>query len=303
MKRVLITGVSGFLGSNLALHFQREGWATWGTHHSRAAAFKDIQERVLDVCLPDSIARILDEAQPDLVIHAAAMAAPDDCAADIPATRQINVQGPKLMAAACAQRGIKLVFTSTDLVFPGDRAFQTELDATRPLGVYGKSKVDAEQEVLAAAHGAARPLVARMALMYGWGRGVAKGRNLAEKWLKTLLTGGRAQSFTDQFRTALYVEDACVALRLAAEKDLQGLLHVAGPDRVSRYDLAVSLAKAFSLPPEAILAGSAQDVVFRDPRPLDLTLSIERLKQETGFTPRGMTAGVEEMHQDLLRQA
>jgi dTDP-4-dehydrorhamnose reductase len=301
MPRVLITGVSGFLGSNLALHFQREGWLVWGTHHAHAAAFKDIQERVLDICVPDEIARVLDEAKPDAVIHAAAMAAPDDCAADLPATRQINVQGPRLMAEACAARGIKLVFTSSDLVFAGDKPFQVETDAPSPLGVYGKSKADAEIEVLGAS--GCRPLAARMALMYGWGRGVAKGRNLAEKWLRTLLTGGRAQSFTDQFRTALYVEDACIALRLAIEKDLRGILHVAGPERVSRYDLAVNLARAFSLPPEAIIPGSALDVVFHDPRPLDLTLSVERLKTETGFTPRGMQAGVEEMHQDLLRQA
>lgn len=301
MPRILITGVSGFLGSNLALHFQREGYSVWGTHHSRANSFKDVQARVLDICVPDEIARVLDECKPDAVIHAAAMAAPDDCAADIPATRQINVQGAKLVAAACAQRGIKLIFTSTDLVFDGQKPFQGEKDVTHPLGVYGKSKVDAEAEVLMST--GARPLVTRMSLMYGWGRGTAKGRNLAEKWLKTLLTGGRAQSFTDQFRCALYVEDACIGLRSVLEKGLQGIVHIAGSERVSRYDLAVALAKAFSLPAEAILAGSAQDVVFRDPRPLDLTLSIERLKTETGFTPRGMLAGVEEMHQDLLRQA
>ena len=301
MKRILITGVSGFLGSNLALHFQREGWTVWGTHHSRANAFKDIQARILDICLPDEISRVLDEAKPEVVLHAAAMAHPDECADDIPATRQINVQGAKLMAQACAERGIKIVFTSTDLVFDGQKPFQVEGDVTHALGVYGKSKVDAEKEVLAAT--GAKPLVARMALMYGWGRGTAKGRNLAEKWLKTLLTGGRAQSFTDQFRTALYVEDACIALRKVIEAGLEGTVHIAGPERVSRYDLAVALAKAFSLAPEAILASSAQDVVMKDPRPLDLTLSIDHLIQSTGFTPRPMLAGVEEMHQDLLRQA
>jgi dTDP-4-dehydrorhamnose reductase len=301
MKRVLITGASGFLGGNLALQFQRQGWTVWGTHHAHAAAFKDIQERVLDICVPEAIARVLDEAKPDAVIHTAAMAAPDDCAADVPATRQINVQGPKLLAGACAQRGIKLLFTSTDQVFSGAKAFQVEDDTVQPLGVYGKSKVDAEKEILSAS--AARPLVVRLPLMYGWGRGPAKGRNFAEKWLRTLLTGGKIQAFTDQWRTPLYVEDAATALRLLLEADLQGTVHVAGPDRVNRYELGVQLARAFSLPESGILASSVNDTVYRDPRPADVSLSIERLRQATGFTPLGMAAGVEEMHQDLLRQA
>ena len=300
-KRILITGASGFLGGNLALHFQREGWITWGAHHAHAAAFKDIQARVLDICLPDAIARILDEAKPDAVIHAAAMAAPDDCAADIPATRQINVQGPKLLATACAQRGIKLVFISTDLVFSGDKAFQIENDQPRPLGVYGKSKVDAEKEVLAAT--ASKPLVARLPLLYGWGRGPAKGRNFAEQWLRLLLTGGRVQAFNDQFRTPLYVEDAAIGLRLCLEKNLEGIVHIAGPERVSRYDLGVKLAQVFSLPVESVLASSVNDVVYRDPRPSDVTLSINHLRESTGFSPRGLADGIEEMHQDLLRQA
>jgi dTDP-4-dehydrorhamnose reductase len=301
MPRILITGVSGFLGSNLALHFQKQGWSVWGTHRSRPAAFTDVTERVLDICRPDEIARVLDEAKPDAVIHSAAMAAPDDCAADVPATRQINVQGPRLMAEACATRGIKLVFTSTDLVFAGDKPYQLETDPPKPLGVYGKSKVDAEVEVLGA--GGARPVAARLALLYGWGRGAARGRNLAEQWLRQLLTSAKVQSFSDQFRTALYVEDACTALRLAVEKDLRGILHVAGPERVSRYELAVRLAREFSLPEDSVLAGSALDAVFRDPRPLDVTLNIDRLKNEAGFTPRGPAEGVKHMHEDLLSQA
>jgi dTDP-4-dehydrorhamnose reductase len=143
----------------------------------------------------------------------------------------------------------------------------------------------------------------RLPLMYGWGRGPAKGRNFAEKWLRALLTGGKVQAFTDQWRTPLYVEDAATALRLLLEKEAEGIVHVAGPDRVNRYELGLQLAKAFSLAPEAVIASSVNDTVYRDPRPADVSLSIEKLKTATGFTPLGMAAGIEEMHQDLLKQA
>jgi dTDP-4-dehydrorhamnose reductase len=262
---ILITGASGFLGGNLALHLQRHGFTVSGAYHERPVTFDGIETLALDVCLPDAMAEALDRVKPAAVIHTAAMAAPDACAADVPATRQINVQGPKLLAAACAARGIKMIFTSTDLVFSGERAFQSETDPVKPLGVYGRSKADAEIAVLDAT--AAKPLVMRLPLMYGWGRGPAKGRNFSEQWLRSLLTGGKIAAFTDQWRTPLYVEDAANALRLAVEKDLQGIVHVAGPDRVNRHDIGVKLAKAFSLPEASVIASSVNDVVYRDPPP------------------------------------
>ena len=111
------------------------------------------------------------------------------------------------------------------------------------------------------------------------------------------------QAFNDQFRTPLYVEDAAIGLRLCLEKNLEGTVHIAGPERVSRYDLGVKLAQSFSLPVESVLATSVNDVVYRDPRPSDVTLSINHLKESTNFSPRGLADGIEEMHQDLLRQA
>src|SRR4051812_11560690 len=114
MPKVLITGVSGFLGSNVAPHFARHGWEVWGTYHGNEPKFPGVTARRLDIVQPFLIASLLDEVKPDALIHAAAIADPEMAAADLPATRQINVQGSKLLAAACAERGIKFAFASTD---------------------------------------------------------------------------------------------------------------------------------------------------------------------------------------------
>jgi dTDP-4-dehydrorhamnose reductase len=295
-KRALITGIGGFLGSNLAAHLLQHGWAVYGGYRSKASGLKGVQERPLDVCLPQAIADAMAWAQPSAVFHLAAMADPDDCASDVPATRQINVQGAKLMAAAAAQAGARFVFPSTDQVCDGSRAMADELSPTKPLGVYGTSKRDAEAAVLEAAGD--RALVLRLALTYGWGRGSAKGRNFAEKWLRMILTGGRQAAFTDQWRTPIYAEDACEALRLGVDKGWSGLLNLAGPDRMNRYDFAVRLAKEFGFPEGSVQAASASDVVFKDPRPADSSLSTDKLRG-LGFQPRGVDAGLKAMHRAL----
>jgi dTDP-4-dehydrorhamnose reductase len=291
----LITGIGGFLGSNLAAHLQQHGWSVYGGYHSKASGLKGVQERPLDVCLPAAISEAVAWAQPTAVFHLAAMADPDACAADPPATRQINVQGAKLMAAAAAQAGARFVFPSTDQVCDGSRAMADELALAKPLGVYGASKRDAEAAVFEAAPQA---LVVRLALTYGWGRGSAKGRNFSEKWLRTILTGGRQAAFTDQWRTPIYAEDACEALRMGADKGWTGLLNLAGPDRMNRYDFAVRLAKEFGFPEGSVQAASAKDVVFKDPRPDDSSLSTDKLRA-LGLQPRGVDAGLKAMHRAL----
>jgi len=231
-----------------------------------------------------------------VVYHLAAIASPDACAEDPPAARHINVQGAKIVAQAAAKAGARVVFASTDQVFDGARGRYTEADPAAPLGVYGKSKSDAEAVVREAAGPDA--LIVRLALTYGWGRGGARGRNFSEQWLRTLLMGGRIRGFTDQWRTPIYAADACEALRLAYEKGWRGILNVGGPERATRHDFAVRLATEFRFPAEAVQAASLNDVVFRDPRPPDASLDISRLRA-LGFEPRGLDRGLADMHADL----
>ncbi|HTB21544.1 MAG TPA: NAD(P)-dependent oxidoreductase [bacterium] len=292
-RRALITGLGGFLGSNLALHLARHGWSVWGSWHGKDPGLAGVQARHLDVCVPAEVDALVAESAPEVVFHLAAIAQPDACADDEPAARHINVQGAKIVAKAARRAGAALVFTSTDQVFDGSRALWSESDVPEPLGAYGRSKRDAEKAVLEASDGEA--LVLRLALTYGWGRGGAHGRNFAEQWLKTLLTGGRVPAFTDQWRTPIYAEDACEAMRLGAERGWKGLLHLAGPERASRHDFAVRLAREFRFPAEQMQAASLKDMVFRDPRPADASLDTARLRS-LGFEARGLDQGLKDMH-------
>jgi dTDP-4-dehydrorhamnose reductase len=297
-KRVIVTGASGFLGSNLALHCVAEGYEVWGTYLSKPFTLAGIQVRKLDVCVPQAIEDLMAEVKPTYVFHCAAISQPDVAARDVAATRQINVQGPKLLAEAAARHGAKIIFTSTDLVFDGSVKFVTEKDPTNPLGVYAKSKLDAESAILAVE--GSRAAVVRTVLMYGWGKAV--GRSFAENWLRSFLTSNPIRAFTDQYRCPIWVGDLCEAMLAIAEKDLQGIFHAAGPERMNRHDFARRLATEFALNPDLALPSSMLDHIFEDPRPMEASLNIDKLKSLIGFQPLGVDAGLRLMHDKLRAQ-
>jgi dTDP-4-dehydrorhamnose reductase len=293
-QRALVTGASGFIGSNVAVHLRDKGWAVWGTHLGQDCKIQGVTARKLDICLPAQVEALLDEVQPAAVFHLAAIAKPDDAARDLPAARQINVQGTKILAEACGRRGVKLVYTSSDMVFAGGEQWLREESPTHPLGVYGRSKLDGEAELLKVE--AARGAVLRTSLCYGWGR--ATGRCFAENWIRSLLTSRPIGCFTDQWRCPIAAEDLVAAMLLAVEKDLRGVFHAVGPERINRLDFGLKLAREFALPESLVRPQSMHDVAFDDPRPGELLLSIDKLKAQ-GWDPLGVDAGLKRMHETL----
>src|SRR5512143_2980412 len=123
--RILVTGASGLLGLNLALSAARLSEPTGGSHlvfgtvkdHVlRTDAFQTIQT---DLLVPGAMERLLDQTQPDWVIHCAAMANVDACEADPEQARKMNSELPAKLAAYVARGGARLVHISTDAVFDG----------------------------------------------------------------------------------------------------------------------------------------------------------------------------------------
>ena len=128
-------------------------------------------------------------------MHAAVLGRADHCEARPEEAERVNARLPGTLAAACRERGLRLVALSTDLVFAGDRAFREE-DAPGPLSVYGRTKLAGEEAVLAADPGAA---VARVALVLGRGHGPRGTSSESVAW--ALRAGRTVRLFTDEYRT------------------------------------------------------------------------------------------------------
>ena len=167
MDRVLITGASGFVGENLAHRFAGETQLVlaYGKQKPRARADKAFS---VDLSVRGDFSKALGDSSVDVVVHTAAMVSPDLCERNPSEAHAVNVEGTREIALWAEERGAKMIYFSTDLVFDGEKGWYDEEDAPAPLNVYGRTKLQGEDQVL---RNCTRGVVVRLALSYGTTRG------------------------------------------------------------------------------------------------------------------------------------
>lgn len=239
---LLVTGGTGYLGGELV---RAAGPDVAATHlNSKPAPGTGAGWLRLDVRDAAAVETVFDRLRPATVIHTAYLQ-------NGPAADDTNVAGAAHVAGAAARTGARLVHLSTDLVFDGTSPDPyTESDPPNPLDSYGQSKLDAEQRVLAAHPDA---LVVRTSLMVG--------RAQPGRHERAVLEAARGESdmafFDDELRSPALVGDLARALLELAAGDDSGVLHLAGPDALSRYELALLVAGARGVSPDRLRRGNA----------------------------------------------
>ena len=268
--RMLITGATGALGGYLLRELARAGDAVTAWSGSRAGEWFGVPVRPVDLANADAVARAFRECRPDAVVHAAAIAGVADCHRDPERARLVNARGSGLLAELAAAAGARLVLVSTDLVFDGQRGGYAEGDAPSPLSVYGRSKVEAEGAVLAQR----RTAVARVSLLFGptlSGRG-----SFFDQQVQALRAGKSITCFEDEWRTPLDLATAARVLVALARSDFEGLLHIGGPERLSRLEVGRRLAAYLGADPGLVVAARREQAAAPEPRPRDTSLDSSR---------------------------
>jgi dTDP-4-dehydrorhamnose reductase len=277
--RLLITGVSGLLGSNLAWLASNRCQVVGVLRGERVTAcpgkapFDLVQT---DLTGDGQIARVLDDAKPDVVIHCAALTDVDRCEVAPDEAARINTDLPVRIAEATAQRGIQLIHISTDSVFDGEQGDYTEEDRPHPLNVYSQTKLDSEV-LVARAHPQA--LIARVNF-YGWswqGR-----RSLSEWFYNNLAAGNVVSGFTDLVFCPLLVNDLADILLRMMERRMSGLYHVVSSESLSKYDFGQRLAREFGFDENLVRPKSSLTAGMKAPRSRILSLNCAKLVRDLG---------------------
>lgn len=239
--------------------------------------------------------RILEQHRPGLVILCAALSRVGDCEEQPELATRMNTELPGEVAGWCEANGARLLFVSTDLVFgetlPPQGGF-TENDAPAPVSVYGESKEAGERAVMDRCKNS---LVVRLPLLYGDSAG--RGLGASDSLLNQVEGEGKPSLFTDEFRTPLEVRSAARALVDLGLMDVTGLLHVAGPDRTSRYALGLAILEGMGLSrtdAEAEVNGVLQaSVPTVGARPADVCLNAKKAARLLEFSLPGLAEGIE----------
>ena len=269
--KVLVTGASGQLGAYLLDRLGETGRAAIGWSGSQAGRRGNSEVVPVDLADAGATEAALEAADPGAVIHAAALSTAEAVRLDPARARTVNVEATGRIAAWCARRGRRLIFTSTDLVFGGSGPWNSEADPAEPALAYGRSKREAEPAVLGVAGG----VVARLPLLYGPSR--CARPYFFTRATEALARGEPQTFFEDEYRTPLDLATAARALVRLADSELTGLYHVAGAERVSRYGLMRRAAVALGLDPALVRPNRRADVTLAEPRPADVSLDSAKL--------------------------
>jgi dTDP-4-dehydrorhamnose reductase len=285
MKKLLVTGASGFLGWNIC-QVAKQQWDVCGTYLSHSLDIPGVTLLKVDLTDFQEIKRIFTEIKPAAIIHTAAISSPNFCQTHPETSHPINVTASWNIAGLCADYTIPCAFTSTDLVFNGENPPYRETDSVCPVNFYGEQKVMAESGMLER-----YPLTAvcRMPLMFGMAPPTAS--SFMQPFIQTLREGKELSLFTDEFRTPVSGTTAARGLLLALEK-VQGRIHLGGKERVSRYDFGSLLVEVLQLPAENLKECRQRDVKMAAPRPVDVSLD-SSMAFALGYTPLSLREELE----------
>ena len=212
--------------------------------------------------------RQIDQLKPDLIINCAALTNIDLCEDDPDEAYRQNVLISRNIARLANQAGAYLIHISTDAVFDGSRGNYSEVDKPNPISVYGKTKLQAEYEVLSIHPSSC---VVRTNI-YGWNK--RDKFSLAEWMLNKLENNDELPAFKDIIYSPILVNDLIVQLFALYDKKFSGIIHLAGRESCSKLDFANVLAEVFALDKTLIKATSINDLDLREPRGKNISLNV-----------------------------
>lgn len=238
--RVLITGGSGMLGSQLNKMLS-EGHDIITIYNKNIGNTNNYNSVSADINDLDQLSGIFNDFRPEIVIHTASIASPAE--ADNAPHKLVfdtNVASAANIAKLCNKLNSRLIYTSTDLVYGGYRG--TMLDENSklvPISLYAETKLMGEVKIQEYSE---NYLVLRMPLMFGIGEFFKK--NHLNTVYDKLIRSEKVQLFDDQFRTPLSFYEAANIIKQIIIKDIsKEIINVGGLEKVSRFELGKILCE------------------------------------------------------------
>lgn len=264
--KILLTGASGLLGTDVFIAFLKAGYEIIRTAHSPREGFVSA-----DISTEEGIKNLSDFSW-DAIIHTAAARDPDECEKNKNMAYNLNVIAAENLAKAAALKNAKYFFISTDYVFPGTNPPYTEETPTSAVNYYGQTKIEAERRILSICKNAC---VLRVPILYGIKAGL-KASALLYSSLKAI--DSKRETFIENViaRYPTYTGDAANALLFLLKNNACGIYHFSGQDKLTKYQMVKIIAecirkehshiKPLNTPPNGVAA-----------RPLDSHIDTQKI--------------------------
>lgn len=262
--KVLVTGATGQLGTELVLVFERGGHEVVGTTHA-----------TLDISQSSAVEECVAAVKPNFIVHAAAWTAVDACESDAEKAFAVNGTATASLVSAAEKVGARVAYVSTDYVFDGKKTSPyVETDAVNPQSVYGASKLAGERALRDV------DLTVRISWVCGF-----HGANMVKTILRIAAAQPELTFVNDQVGHPTFADDAAGMIATLVEHKQRGIFHVTNQGVVSWHEFAQEVLRAAGLNASRVLPVATADLQppRQAPRPANSILENAALAQ-AGFT-------------------
>ncbi len=264
--KFLVTGSAGLIGSQIVKDLVQQNHTVYSCYHNT----KPLQGilTLLDLSDEIQIIQTLQEIKPDRIIHLAAMTDVDLCETEKELATIINTKSTETLAKQAAKQNIFFLYVSTDYVFNGINGMKKEDDLSNPLGFYGKSKLGGEFVLNKLA---SNWCIARTSTPFG----IHSTKKSFPLWIKENLEAKKEiPVLIDQFTSPTYVPNLSNMLLEITTRQINGIIHVSGATRISRYALAELVADKLDLDKNLLIPTKIDTMNWKAQRPKDSSLDV-----------------------------
>ena len=294
MKKVVVFGSNGLLGQNLVTRFNSDYDVTGCSLEASSYVTADIPYLKVDMINRSEITEFLLSSKPDIIINAAAYTDVDGSEKNRELCWNTNVRAVENIIDAAESFKPLLVQISSDYVFDGSMGDYREMDTTNPNGNYSRSKMAAENIVTASN---LEYIIARTQVLYGTGNNVRL--NFATWVVSRLKNKQDIKVVSDQVGNPTYIDDLSESIFRLIDKKEYGLFHIAGSEKISRYDFARKIAEVFSLDESFIEKITTEQLQQAAPRPMNSTFIIDKLVNRIDWEPGDIESGLKRLKEKM----
>ena len=283
--KFLVTGSAGLIGSQIVKDLTQQNHTAYSCYHDQ----KPLQgiPTLLDLSDSNKIIQTLHETKPDRIIHLAAMTGVDLCETEKELATIINTKATEILARQATKQNIFFLYVSTDYVFNGINGMKKEDDTTNPLGFYGKSKLEGE---LVLNKLASNWCIARTSTPFG----IHSTKKTFPLWVKENLEAKKEiPVLIDQFTSPTYVPNLSNMLLEITTRQINGIIHVSGATRISRYALAEMIAGKFHLNKNLLIPTKIDNMNWKAQRPKDSSLDVSLATKSLNERPQKIEQSIE----------
>lgn len=260
MKKILITGASGYIGPFLCKKLASDNnCSVTAIYNSHKPAIEGVKLTRCDLTNLELLDSVFEEVKPDIVYHLSSLTPTRISNQSDEQIRFFNAEITAHLAKLCSSNGSLMIYTSTDLVYDEGIDLKEDSAKLNPLTIYAITKHGGEEAVL---KNALKYFILRTSLVYGFTQ--SSYTSFYDITYEKLKNGESIKAFADQYRNAIYTFDAAEILSRVPDKYVKNdIVNFGGNEYISRFDMCIQMADVFGFARKQILPISCDEFSSR----------------------------------------